>query len=156
MKGVFGIVLCGPCSGVLHKGATRNFHVLEDVISSSSTHGLYYWGWRIKLWGIKLPRHLEQKHYIEVEVRKALAFPKKSKERHKALLEIQNLVDYNHNCRSSSKGSGVRSDTKICRIEKRTNISHSKLYSLWILSSTVQEERIVETSQATYWWKIKS
>lgn len=35
VKGVFGIVLCRPCSDVLHKGATRKFHVLEDVKSSS-------------------------------------------------------------------------------------------------------------------------
>ncbi|KAJ8310494.1 hypothetical protein KUTeg_012359 [Tegillarca granosa] len=55
----------------------------------------------------KLPRHLEQKHFIEAEVRKALAFPKKSKERRKALLAIQNLGDYNHNCRVLLKGSGV-------------------------------------------------
>lgn len=51
-------------------------------------------GGRIKLWGIKLSRHLEQKHYVEVEVRKALAFPKKLKERQKVLLIIITIADH--------------------------------------------------------------
>lgn len=55
----------------------------------------------------KLPRHLETLHYSEPKVIAALAFAKKSKNRKLALLEIQNLGDYNHNIEVLKAEKGV-------------------------------------------------
>ena len=45
----------------------------------------------------KLPRHLERCHEKEMEVARALSFPKKSKERKEAWVRVRNMGDYKYN-----------------------------------------------------------
>ena len=54
----------------------------------------------------KMARHLEQVHKDELEVAKALSFPKRSKERQKLWLEIRNKGDFAYNRRVIAEEEG--------------------------------------------------
>lgn len=71
----------------------------------------------------KLARHLERKHFNEIEVAQALAKPKGSKDRHKIFDSLRNKGNYHHNVEAIRSGKG-----QIVTVRRPSEMTDSKDY----------------------------
>lgn len=71
----------------------------------------------------KLARHLERKHFKEIEVAQALAMPKGSKDRHKIFDSLRNKGNYHHNIETMRSGTG-----QIVTVRRPSELTNQKDY----------------------------